>query len=503
MKRLLAFLLVFALTLCLFTGCGDNKTSPEYDDNDDLNDSYGDNTDPGEEPDETVTGFGDANVSYVMIYNPDIYNPDVTTNKKLSTGDIRESIDIDINRGEGLPLSPDYEPFDQGAINKDFPGITPEVSRGDVVFTTYAVGDTREFFCYNSALTARTSATFNCRYAGENCYVWVYDDSLSDTDAAYYGQAFDDTIYSKTTGTFGEHRYAQDGGKIHIMFYPFRNGTAGFFCNYDLFLSTEVSEEEVNTYGINTDHAIININTLYSSQETTILSTLGHEFQHLICFSDAFETRNFDQTQLWFNESMSGYIEEELYSGSKEDSTEALHQSNRVRYGQSLYNFDTDGISDYGVYGGVYYFSRYLAAAAGKDVFQKYHTFWRNATVSNLTTAKALYESVSSSFRSDIDDSISYPSSYRFASEEELWLSKLTLDYYVTLLSENASLDPYDYLNTQNLLYDTLDAANIEGGGRIIMAVKDGSFEIPEDAADGLVYVGFDENFNVIDYICK
>ena len=60
--------------------------------------------------------------------------------------------------------------------------------------------------------------------------------------------------------------------------------------------------------------------------------------------------------------------------------------------------------------------------------------------------------------------------------------------------------DPEAFKNVKSdyLLYDELDGANIEGGGRIIIATKDGKFSIPDDADKGLIYIGLDKNFNVV-----
>ena len=46
--------------------------------------------------------------------------------------------------------------------------------------------------------------------------------------------------------------------------------------------------------------------------------------------------------------------------------------------------------------------------------------------------------------------------------------------------------------------------ADIEGGGRVIFAVKNGTYEIPEDADTGLVYVGLNEDMEIVtNIVCK
>ena len=104
-----------------------------------------------------------------------------------------------------------------------------------------------------------------------------------------------------------------------------------------------------------------------------------------------------------------------------------------------------------------------------------------------------------------IDSSVDLGSNVGIYDEDEAWLSKLTLDYYLSLLGYDKN-DPtaYEKVVSQTLLYDEINPADIEGGGRVIVALKDDKFEIPEDADGGFVYIGLDKNFEVVtDYIIK
>ena len=94
---------------------------------------------------------------------------------------------------------------------------------------------------------------------------------------------------------------------------------------------------------------------------------------------------------------------------------------------------------------------------------------------------------------------VEYPDSIVFETEAEEWMSKLTLAFYLAML-ENSEGGPEAYSNVdpQSLLYDRMGAARIEGGGRIILAVTNGEFQIPADADPGLIYVGLDANFRPV-----
>ena len=77
-------------------------------------------------------------------------------------------------------------------------------------------------------------------------------------------------------------------------------------------------------------------------------------------------------------------------------------------------------------------------------------------------------------------------------------MSKLTLHFYLVMFSKTGNLPNYNYIDVPSLLYDEMSGATIEGGGRIVLATKDTSFEIPKDADPGLIYVGLDKNFQVV-----
>ena len=154
---------------------------------------------------------------------------------------------------------------------------------------------------------------------------------------------------------------------------------------------------------------------------------------------------------------------------------------------------------DIGVYGSVYLFSEYLSNKVGDDVFSDIHDHWRYSGSYTLDEAEAIADSASSSVYDEIDEVIDFDGQINFADAEDEWLSKLTLDFYISLLqSEADNPDAYKHFEAQTLLYDEINPADIEGGGRVIVSLKDGEFKFPEDADEGLVYIGFDKDFNII-----
>ena len=469
---------------------------------------------PISQPEETEDTSADAsglptsfdglnNVAYVMIYNPDVYDEQSDVNLDLNTGSFGSMIDISAVKAD--ELAPEstrpIRPMSQAELNAGFDlPISDLGQKAGGLVPVYAVGDTHEF--YYGQPGNRNQATFVCRYAGTHGNIWTIqgDSSMTDEQVAYYGNEFDNTIYDADVNAFGEPRYADEGGKINLLFYEMQPYLWGFFWMGDLYTTGECSADVVETYGVNLDHAILNINVLHTSfdeDRDVMCSTMAHEFQHLICGTDVLESGVYCHS--WFNEAMSGYIEEQLYPGVKEWDYLSFSESDLIRHGQSLFNFDTDvDTEDFGVYGSVYLFSEYLAKLAGKQVFRDFHDYWRNSYSLTLSEGEALQACLSDAAKSTVDQ-IHFPGQPFFASEDDEFLSKLALSFYLSLLERgDDSPEAYQNIVSQTLLYDEINPADIEGGGRVIAATLDGTFQIPDDAEDGLVYIGLDENFHPV-----
>lgn len=445
-----------------------------------------------------------------MIYNPYIYhesddNGNVLS-KSLTTGDLGGQIVTGMNRAGGLETNDMPEMISQAQINAGFDDSDVDRSgvRAGGKDPSYKVGDTHEFYHMNKNVTARVQDTFQCIYAGEHCYIWSMNNSISEKDAKSLAEQFDSKIYQQDVDAFGKARFTDNGGKVNMLFYPMQEGIGGFFCNFDIFSSSECPDVLAEASGYNTDHAIININSdMLGEDMEFVQATLSHEFQHLICATDAMYYADAPWMETWLNESMSAYAEELIYPGRKEENhyNDVFYLSDSFREGQSLYNFDTDHDSTIGAYGAVYLYSKYLNDLAGNDVFSKVHAYWRESYSADVTEAEALMNAVPSSVKKDIDSKYSYPSalSGRFDTDADQWMSKLTLDYYVkTLDMDFAGLSDVADQAHLLMLYSNAVPADIEGGGRIVVATQNGSYTVPSDADQGLVYIGLDQNFNVV-----
>ena len=132
-------------------------------------------------------------------------------------------------------------------------------------------------------------------------------------------------------------------------------------------------------------------------------------------------------------------------------------------------------------------------------MFSDITTYWRESYSSTLSVPEALAKAVSSSVYSKIDNSINYSGlNLKFNNDSEEWMSKLTLNFYLNMLSNSSRISAFNDIDRAALLYDSIDGAKIEGGGRIIVALSDTTFKIPAGSDNGLIYVGLDENFQPI-----
>lgn len=446
-------------------------------------------------------------MEYVMIYNPYLYDEQKENAAVLQTGRIDDQIIVDMDRADGLEEDHEFIPFAQNELpGLDFQGEL-EDNRADVMGREFRKGDVEEFYASNrySMSADRQKMKFTCVYTGQYCNIWSYENSISDADAQSYAREFDTNIYTQMVEKFGQPRYDT---RVNFLFYPFQDGMLGYFWIRDLLTDAEVTGFGMQDYGCNAGVNMLHINSSYLYNKQEILATLAHEFQHLICMTGAFYNRYLLNIPTWLDESMSGYVEEMIFPGKQYEAgrMHSLMNSGLIRNGQSLYNFTTNTASaeewDIGVYGSVYLYAMYLETLAGEDVFSEVHNYWRNSYSSTLCVAEALANAVPEEIYQAVDQSVRYPTAVMFdgfASEEEMWVSKLTLQFYLDLLDKDDS-DPADFRNVvpQNLVYDQLEPASIEGGGRVILRVKNGTFKVPSLAGSGLIYVALDKDFNVL-----
>ena len=526
-KRLLAVALTLSMVLCL-TACISGPSYPEGDydfsttgttlrkpggsifdddDDDDIGNSGNTDTDASDDTLVQASQLSDPNLRYVMVYNPKVYDEYATFDRSaLKIGALGAQIDVEANRADGLETTPPFDSISQLDWFKDFPkDVELDGDRADPMGINYKKGDTHDFY-YSSRynVNTRQKGTFTCVYSGEHCHIWTIDPTISATDINDLGTEFDRKVYQTVVNTFGKARFVGETGKVNLLLYDMQDTLGGYFAPRDLFTEAELPMVGLSGMDCNTGHAVVHINVDFlrgnEANRRWVKGVMAHEFQHLVNFTPFFDTVNASSMNSWLNESFSGYIEMVLYPTAMQDGDRynLYHRSNLVRNGQSLYNFNTS-YSDIGVYGSVFYFSQYLEKMAGKNIFSQILTYWRESYSSTLSTSEALAESVPDSLYKKIDDSINYDAlRLSFASESDEWMSKLTLNFYLSTLAKGDNVSEFSHINQTALLYDSIDSANIEGGGRVILALSGNTFDIPSGSDSGLIYIGLDKNFQPI-----
>lgn len=231
------------------------------------------------------------------------------------------------------------------------------------------VGETKKIYVDNNTNISnfvQKSATL--RAVGTYCYVWVVDDFYSSTagenkvDSAIaqkYADAFD-KMYPMITNVFGKEsdaiyyfgwcnmeNYSSTGTKINIVVYDIGNdyslsknqqcGIVGYFYEKDYFFN--YSKDGVTSN--NGKYFYIDSGYANSNFDTTI-STLAHEFQHMVNYNQKTVLNKLSSGQ-WYNEMLSMLCEDMMQEHLEikdEDSPKA-----RTKVFNAYYYYS--GISEY------------------------------------------------------------------------------------------------------------------------------------------------------------
>lgn len=199
------------------------------------------------------------------------------------------------------------------------------------------VGETKNIYVDNNTdISNFVQKSATLRAVGTYCYVWVVDDFYSSTagenkvDSAIaqkYADAFD-KMYPMITNVFGKEsdkiyykykwrnmeNYSSTGTKINIVVYDIGNdyslfenqqcGIVGYFYAKDYFFN--YSKDGVTSN--NGKYFYIDSGYANSNFDTTI-STLAHEFQHMVNYNQKTVSHDLTSGQ-WYNEMLSMLCED-------------------------------------------------------------------------------------------------------------------------------------------------------------------------------------------------
>ena len=234
-------------------------------------------------------------------------------------------------------------PFNSGKI--DFKG-TPlaartAAARAVATDTIFEVGNSHDFYAQNedNSYNSQYAAGSICKAVGEHCYIWYKEKSGISIQDSVFTELADkfDSIFEEETYLFGSNVPTKEweeiitvtsNSKIHILVYDLFDdleetkesgaGTFGYFYSADMLTNECITDETKNTeeagkYKSN-ELELINIDSYFLSENDSYescISTLAHEFQHLLNFVN--KTVNVSPSQYsstWFNEMMSMVCED-------------------------------------------------------------------------------------------------------------------------------------------------------------------------------------------------
>ncbi len=180
------------------------------------------------------------------------------------------------------------------------------------------------------------------------------DQTLIDT----YVNGFEE-IYPLMHSKFGKENDFDGNGKVIILFFNSTiNGLYGYFYAAD--------KRSVGVESNSNEADILYVNSNYLSKTNDVLSTLAHEFQHMISF-DIRDNHNLGYLNTWLDEGLS--MQAEYFSGYYDmQSSDYLGEFLKYYNSYSLIDWDSSSSINYG-YSMAYI--RYLVERFGEDVVKK------------------------------------------------------------------------------------------------------------------------------------
>jgi len=296
--------------------------------------------------------------------------------------------------GDTMKLRPLSFPVPQPMEDQAMPGAQYQVQAAN-----YAVGDTRTIPDEKGA-----QRSVRCLYSGIYCTVWgsTTDDTAVRIDSSIAQSIADafDGYYTNMVNSFGQWYDADGDSKLAIFCYNIGSDpvgatisayTAGFYRPTDLISSTghigSINFGAGSCNGMSMD--CIHLDTYptmgYSTPLSDIpnaFSTLVHEGQHLINFSNQFVTgsKYCGQMDTWLNEAFS-MAAEHMICGSDATATRVRYFNNSYTPGTALTRWN-GSLSNYAnsYLFGQYLRTRYgsLTATDGNTFFKTLLTAWQN-----------------------------------------------------------------------------------------------------------------------------
>ena len=454
-----------------------------------------------------------------------VYNPATEASSSLSTGNMAGLIETEAGGTKAAPKANADIPFmrDVDAELMELAkerGLTAEAVEPEPEKTSYNVGDTKTFMIMNYS-PGSMFLQFKVLYKSEHAYVWTPTSTdanmhpLDAIDPSYAQMAAEmfDSKFDLMQSSFGDHDNGTSGdGRLNLLYYNIDDGwelgqgyIGGYFYALDLY-TAGMPVLNIDTYpGVHYTNAageeISDISRTYS--------TIVHEYQHLICYSQC------GAADTWINECMSAAAEEICFPGSSvypriQSWTDHYYSEaqdwdtppEEVEYvpgfelenGYSMYDWSNDLPTDdlLVLYAQVSLFAQYLYSRFGNTVF--------HSIMDNMSNGGGL--SAANSFQSICEAATGMDPSTLVQNFRVALTANTAPDEYggIYSFSMQEGYDPADYHGVSDLysllcpVVFTGNSCSIKGGGAICIKPTGGVYYPPSGAAGGLVYIGVTRN---------
>ena len=212
---------------------------------------------------------------------------------------------------------------------------------------------------------------------GNHCIIYLERNAGGNVTASQ-GQAivneYESNIYRKMVDSFGQIEDIDGNGKVIFLLLDIKDGyeyPGGYIGGY--FNPTDLFKKTIYPYSNEADMLYIDIYPQELSKDG-LYSTMAHELQHLISFSNTF-LKNGAQQDLWINEGLSSGAEY-IYQGKQldhridyfnNDYGGTIHQGNNFYIWEG--SWDDDVLADYAT---VYLFFQWLRihATNGTSIYK-------------------------------------------------------------------------------------------------------------------------------------
>jgi hypothetical protein len=336
---------------------------------------------------------------------------------------------------------------------------------------------------------------------GEHCIIYAQDSAgISEADAQEIVAEYEAYIHKQAQSTFGTFRDVDGNGKVIFLlldiidsYSPGKNDSyvAGYFSPYHMY-----NKAAGAPYSNGADMLFMDTNPGFSpANRTSFYSTMAHEFQHLINFSQTV-ANNRSAKDLWINEGLSSAAEYVYYNAK--GGTSGLHDTS-----------DTSNIA--------YYNADPMGTIANGNNFFVWNGYWENLgdSVANYATAylffqwlrihasndMGIYKSIIDSTYSNHTAVVNAAASYMTKpADVSSWTWTTLLRSWMLANFINNSSSVYGYKGQISPVARGFQATNgykhqfSPGEGIFSIIPQPGYYTVPKDSGTNIKYVGISGN---------